>query len=135
VITLTLELTANGVAVTPAPAPTRTIRIARAAPVINSVTAVRSATGITVEIIAFSTAREVTSGEFQFTAPGQAGSNFTLQLAQAVATWYADARSREFGSLFKLTLPFTASGTPATQVAVTLINSLGRSETRTANVQ
>ncbi|MDX1981997.1 MAG: Ig domain-containing protein [Bryobacteraceae bacterium] len=134
-ITLTLELTANGVPVTPSPAPTRVIRIARAAPVITSLRATRNATGVTVEIVGFSTAREVTSGEFQFS--GQPAASFTVALTQVVSGWYQDPRSREFGSLFRLTMPFTVTGSPAqvTQVAVTLVNSLGRSETRTAAVE
>ncbi|MCS7026333.1 MAG: putative Ig domain-containing protein [Bryobacteraceae bacterium] len=139
VITLTTRLsTAAGVDVTPSPAPTRTLQIPRSAPVITAITARRSANALTVEVVGYSSTREVATAEVQFTAaPGSnvQGTSLTVPVTTAFSTWYQDSRSREFGSAFTLTLPFTVSGDASaiTGVSVTLVNGAGRSTPRSAN--
>ncbi len=127
-ITLELSVAANGVAVTPDPVPTRTIRIARAVPVLTSVSARREGVALNIELTGFATGREVTAAEFQFTG----GPVFTVSLAAPLGDWYRATQSERFGSLFRLTLPFLGIGSPG--VAVTLINSTGRSQPLTARL-
>ncbi len=137
-ITLTVSLTANGVNVTPNPAPQQIIRIPAAAPVIDSIVARRAGNAINVEIVGFATGREVASAEFQFTGGTTlTQSSFTVQTAAAIRAWFQDARAVEFGSLFKLTMPFTITGdaNQITQVSVVLVNGAGRSTARQVNVQ
>jgi hypothetical protein len=118
---------------------TRTIRVARAVPVISSVTAVRAAGGINLTIIGFSTTRELTQATFQFAV--KAGSNvpatsFTVPIAAAATTWFASTPSNQFGGQFSLPQPFTITGDPAsvTGVTVTLSNSQGASQPVTIQI-
>jgi hypothetical protein len=134
--TLTARMTAGGVDVTPAPAPSLTIRIDRGVPVINTMTLSRTATTLTVELTGFATSRELTSADFQFAIRQGATvqtSNFTVQLAAPFTEWYRGANSVTFGSAFRLTMPFTVTGSTAdiTGVTVTLVNAVGRSQART----
>ena len=141
VVTITAQLTAGGIDVTPNPVPTQTIRVNRAAPVIKSITTTRNGNTLTVEVIGFSTTREIVSADIQFAA--RAGStvqttNFTVQLGTAFTGWYktdATDQSRQFGSNFTLTMPFTVTGdaTAITGATLTLLNSVGRSAPVTGN--
>lgn len=136
-ITLTAQLTAAGTNVTPSPAPTQTVRIARAAPVISTVRATRTATGFDVAITGFSTPREVASATIRLTTTGAVqGTEFTVNIAQAMAQWYQSAPSVPFGSLFTLTIPFTVqtgtAGGTVSGVSVTLTNAVGTSAAASA---
>ncbi|HUQ91995.1 MAG TPA: putative Ig domain-containing protein [Bryobacteraceae bacterium] len=137
-VTLTARVTAGGVDVTPTPPPTQTIRIARGVPVISTMTQTRSGNTLTVELTGFSTSRELTSADVQFTVRQGASvqtNNFTVALAPSFTAWYSDVRSIQFGSAFKLTMPFNVTGDPTaiTAVTVTLINAQGRSQPRSGS--
>ncbi len=131
-ITLTAKLTAGGADITPSPAPTQTITIAKSAPVIQSVTFSNTGGGLTVTVIGYSTTREMTSGAFTFaptTGNTLAQNTVTVPLASAFATWYQSGASNPFGGQFKLTVPFTVSSNAAgvASVSVTLTNSVATS--------
>src|SRR5665213_567277 len=67
-ITLTVSMSAGGQDITPSPAPTKTITIDPAVPVISSVTLQQVTGGINVVVTGYSNTRELSSGSFTFTA-------------------------------------------------------------------
>ncbi|MFB3779235.1 MAG: putative Ig domain-containing protein [Bryobacteraceae bacterium] len=132
-IDLTLKISAAGQDITPTPAPTRSVQIARTAPRIVSVQiADRTSTGFSLRITGYSTPRQVTQAVFSFASA--AGGNLqttqlTVPVDSAFTAWYGGASSAQFGSSFLYTQPFTVSGnmTAIASVSVTLVNSTGSS--------
>ena len=123
--------------VTPVPpAPSVSLPVARSAPVItpNSVVITdRTATGFVVQLDAYSTPRDLTNAVFTFSAGGggtlQGSTSFTVQLGPQATTWFDSAEGRNFGSRFRLRVPFTLSGDQSVLggVSVVLGNSVGNS--------
>ncbi len=113
---------------------TQTIKIARAAPAIQSVNVSRNANGFTIQVLGLSTPRELTEVDLHFTAA--AGANLqTTSLNESLTAvgskWYQSQASAQFGSQFILVLPITASQGSATAVSgvdVVLKNSTGASQ-------
>ena len=139
IITLTVNLFAGTVDVTPTPAPTTTIRIAKAAPVLRTVTVARTAAGFDVTISGYVTSRDITAALYRFTAASGVTVqtvDFTVQLGALFTTWYQSAASQPFGSQFTMTQPFTIQGSTngVTSVAVTFTNSIGTSNSISANI-
>ncbi|HWR53914.1 MAG TPA: putative Ig domain-containing protein [Bryobacteraceae bacterium] len=137
VIRITAAFTAAGADVTPSPAPERTIRIDRAAPVISSVRVTRTSDGFDVTVTGFATGRDITSATFRLAASGTStlqGSEFTVQVGSAFSTWFASEGARQFGGQFTYTQPFSVQGDSSaiTSVTVTLTNSSGASQSVTA---
>jgi hypothetical protein len=137
VITITAQLQAAGVDVTPAPAPNKTIQIAAAAPVLTSVTAARTSSGFTVTAVGYVTDREATQASFQFAAT--AGSNLqTTNLTVPVGTlfsgYFGGTSATPYGGQFSFTETFTVTGSTQaiTGVTVTLVNAIGSSAAVTA---
>lgn len=129
-ITLTVALTTGGANITPTPAPSETIVIGQAPPVIQTVTFGSSSSGLTVTVVGYSTSRQMSTGQFQFyTSSGPLLQPVTVQLSSAFSAWYGSSASNPYGSQFTLTVPFTVSGnaTDVTKVNVTLTNSQGTS--------
>lgn len=135
-ITVSLRLQAGGVDTTPSPAPTATTHIDRAAPVIQSAQIVRNSGGFNIQVVGFSTAREVTQAVYSFTA----ASGQTLQVSQVTVpvdtlfgAWYQDTANTAYGSQFILTQPFSIQGDASAVIpqSVTLTNRVG---SVTANV-
>jgi hypothetical protein len=129
-IQLTARLNYGGVDVTPAPAPSWSTRVERAAPVVRTAKLVRSATGLEVQITGFCTAREVTQAVLRFTAASGSllqTAEYTLPLEDAFAKWFQDPASVKFGSQFTFTQPFNLQGDPnaVSLESVTLSNRLG----------
>jgi len=139
-ITIAAQLSAAGQDITPTPAPSQTIRIIAAAPVIGSVTAIRTASGFTVTVIGFSTPRQVTQAAFLFAAAASANlqtTSLTIATTSLFSTWYSSAAASPYGSQFSFVQPFTVTGdtTGITSVTVTLTNAQGTSAAVTANLQ
>jgi len=139
-ITITAQLAAAGQNITPTPAPQQTIRIAAAAPVITSLTAVRTASGFTVTAIGFATPRQVTAANFQFSAASSANlqtGTLTIPVTSLFSAWYASAASAPFGSQFSFVQPFSVSGSAQgiTSVTLTLTDAQGTSAALTATLQ
>jgi hypothetical protein len=135
-ITVSLELQAGGLDITPTLAPSVTIRIERAAPVIQSARLIRTANGLSVQITGYSTAREVTQASFTFAASsGQTlqNSQVSVSVEDVFSKWFQDPASSQYGSQFIFTQPFTIQGdaSAVTPQSVTLTNRVG---TTTANV-
>jgi len=131
-IMLTASMSASGQNITPSPAPTRTITIDTAVPVITSVALQQVAGGISVVVQGYSNTREVSSGSFTFSvSSGNTLSVATLvvPLTSAYTTWFNNSASNATGGQFRLTVPFsvTGSATAVTRVSVTLTNSKGAS--------
>jgi hypothetical protein len=135
-ITLTLKLTAAGIDITPLPAPSTKITIAKAAPVIVSggVTVTPTTGGFNIVVVGYATSREMVSATVGFTAASGvtlASSTATISLASVFTTWYTNSASAAYGSNFSLTMPFTiANGTNTnslTSVSVVLTNAVGNS--------
>jgi hypothetical protein len=139
-ITITGQLAAGAIDITPTPAPTSTIRIAAGPPVVTTVTATRNSTGFTVVITGYVTDREITQVSFTFTpAPGstlQTGS-ITIPADSLFGQWYSSPAASAFGSQFTFTQPFTVQGSSQSigSVTVTLVNKVGSSAAVTANLQ
>jgi hypothetical protein len=134
-IQLSVKLASNGIDITPAAAPL-SVRVDRKAPRIVSVTATQNASGIQVQIVGYSTTREVTQGTFQFAiSGGGAPLTATVQLADSAKSWFQSQQSTAFGGQFTLTQPFTPQGTIGnlTSVTVTLSNGQGTSAPVTVN--
>jgi hypothetical protein len=129
VITLTVSMNAGGQDITPSPAPTTTITAVAAVPVINTVTLQQVTGGVSVVVTGYSNTREVSSGSFTFTVSGSTLSPITVPLASAFTTWFSNSTSNATGGQFRLTVPFsvTGSATSITKVSVTLTNSKGAS--------
>jgi hypothetical protein len=131
-ITLTASMSAGGQNITSSPAPTQTIPIVAAVPVINTVTLQQVSGGVSVVVTGYSNTREVSSGSFTFAVSSGntlSNSQITVPLTSAYTTWYSNAASNATGGQFKLTVPFTVTGsaTAITKVTVTLTNSKGAS--------
>lgn len=137
-ITVTMRLVAAGVDITPSPAPSKTIRIARSAPVITSVSLTKSSGGFELVLIGYSTPRDMTSAAVRLTpASGVtlSASQFTISLSSAFTTWYQSASSATYGSQFSLRIPFTVTNVSnaVSALAVTLTNSQGTSMENTVS--
>jgi large repetitive protein len=138
-ITITAQLTAAGQNVTPSPAPSQTIQISAAAPVITSVTAASTSTGFTVTVMGFSNTRDLSQALFVFTAASGANlqtGQLTVSLSSMFSAYFGSSVSTPFGSQFVYTQPFTITGNQqaVTGVTVTLTNSVGTSAGVTASV-
>lgn len=139
-ITITAQLVAGGVDVTPTPAPSESITVTAGAPVITGVTATRTSTGFTVKVTGFASNRGVDGGTYQFSA-SEGASLGTSQLATSItslfAQWYSSSSSAPFGSQFTLTQPFSVAGSTSAvlSVSVTLTNALGTSPASSAILQ
>jgi hypothetical protein len=132
-IKLTLRLTAGGQDITPSPAPSVTAQLARSAPVVGTVQVVRTSGGFEVRVAGYSTPRQMTQANFNFTAAAQGGlqtTSLAVPLGTAFTAWYAGASSAQFGSQFLYTQPFTVQGDTGAiaSVTVTLTNSVGNSQ-------
>ena len=102
---------------------------AKLTPIITSVQAVRSGSGITVTVIGYSTSRELQTANFTFTVLGVGQTPVTVSLVDiANNKWYGTSASIPYGSQFLYTQPFTVTQGNATDVsgvAVVLSNSMG----------
>jgi hypothetical protein len=142
-ITLTLKLTAAGIDVTPSPAPSTKLTIAKSAPVIlpQGVTVTPTSGGFNIVVVGYATSREMVSAAVTFTAAAGVtlaggSSQATIPLATVFTTWYTNSASAAYGSNFSLTMPFTiANGTSTnslTSVSVQLTNAQGSSASMSA---
>jgi hypothetical protein len=138
-ITLTARLEAGGQNITPAPPPTRTIRVNSLPPTLTSVRAVRTGNGFDVQIVGFVTSRQVTQAIFRFTA--SSGGNLqttevTVPVETVFSRWFQDPASGAFGSQFSFTQSFTIQGdsTAVGSVSVTLVNQQGNSQAVSATL-
>jgi hypothetical protein len=138
-ITITAQLQASGMDVTPVPAPRSTIRIAALAPVLTTVTATRNSTGFTVTILGFVTDREVTQVVFTFNAATGGNlqtTSLTVPVDTLFASYFAGPSATPFGGQFTFTQPFTITGSTQAivSVTVTMVNKIGQSTPVTANL-
>lgn len=136
-ITLTPSFAVNGTAL--AGALPLSVRVPRGAPVVRSVTAVRTASGFEVSVNGFATPREVTQASFRFTAATGATlhtAEVTLPLARPSADWFTSEASSAFGGQFTYRQTFTLSGDAKAveSVSVTLVNASGASAAATASI-
>jgi hypothetical protein len=132
--TITLEAVADGMA-----GSSRTITVSRRPPRITSLTiGSRTTSSFQLVIVGFSNTRTLTQGTFRFV--GRTGTNLqtssvTVDLGSAFTAWYQSAASGQYGSQFRLVLPFNVQGdmNAIGSVSVTLTNSEGNSEQATVN--
>lgn len=126
---ISLQVTANGINVTPGNLAPVVINIPEAAPVLNSVAATRSGDTITIAVQGFSNTREVTQAKFHFAGETFKNPDITIDVTTLFANWYSNETSLQFGSSFRYTQSFTLSSNAANvkTVTVTLDNSIGTS--------
>ena len=135
-LTFTLTKLLSGIDnVLSTPPPFKSFIIDRAAPVI-SVGTVKilnsTSAGFTVEVIGFSTSREVTRVNLTFTSTASidGGGTVSVDVTTAFNNYFNSQAGQLNGGAFKLDLPFTISGADAnviTAVTVSLTNSIGTS--------
>jgi len=110
-----------------------TAHLPRLRPSIMSVALSRESNALNVNVIGFSTTRDITSATFTFSGPGMEPKTVdVLSVASAFNTYFArrDDQALMSGSIFVLMMPFTlVNATPAQFDSVTVIlrNSLGTS--------
>ncbi len=127
-----LQYSAGGQNLTPTFAPVRSVTVALAAPQIDSVQMVKTSGGFQVLIAGYSTPREVTEAEFDFTT-SQGGKSQTISVRvdadSLFTTWYTGETATQYGSAFLYTQPFTVQGNVSdiVSVSVTLFNTSGTS--------
>jgi len=136
-LTLTLTRLIAGIDnVLPSPPPSKSFVIAAAAPTITS-SSVRiingTSAGFTVEMLGFTTTREIKSATMTFTSSTSisGGGTFTIDVTAVFNAYFSSATGIANGGTFKLDVPFTISGADAnivTSVTVTLTNSAGTSQ-------
>ncbi|HUA60071.1 MAG TPA: putative Ig domain-containing protein [Verrucomicrobiae bacterium] len=139
-ILITADLVAAGQDITPAPAPSVKIRVAPAAPVISSVTAVRGTGGFTVTVVGFATPRQVAQATFTFAAQGSANlqtTSLTVTTSSLFSSYYSSQAALPFGGQFSFVQTFNVTGSLAgiTSVTVTLTDPSGTSTPATATLQ
>ena len=136
-ITLAFTLEAGGTEL-PASGLTRTITIARAAPVISAVKIVTSSNSFQVQVTGFSSPRELTEADLTFTPASGSSLQTTSAIIDLTAVgkqWFQGSSSTQFGSQFILVMPFTAtqgSISAVASVSVVLKNSTGASPASSA---
>jgi len=139
-IKVSISIESDGNDVTPSPAPSRSFTVNRLPPTISGLSiASRTTSGFDLEITGFSTPRSLTQMVFRFTPrPGSVlgTTNFTVQLGPSSAAWFQSEASKQFGSLFRLTVPFSVQGdiNAIQSVSVTLSNAEGTSEALSTNL-
>ena len=139
-ITLTLKLTSAGIDITPSPAPSTKLTVAKSAPVIKSATVTRTSAGFNLVVVGYATSREMVSATVGFTAAAgvtlASSQALSISLTQVFTTWYADPTSAAYGSQFSLTMPFTitngTSTAPLSSVSVQLTSAQGNSNSMSA---
>ncbi len=128
-IIVSVRLQAGGQDVTPSPAPTQTMRVERAAPVVTSAKFTRKTSGFEVVIVGYCTARELTQATFRFSASGGTlqSSEVTVPIEDLFNKWFQGSSAADYGTQFTYTQPFTVQGSAAavTPDSVTLTNRLG----------
>jgi hypothetical protein len=131
-ITVSVQLLAGGIDITPSPAPSTSGQVPRAAPVIRSVQVSRSGTTLSLAITGYSTAREITQAVFAFGAASgqslqQSASSITVDVTSLFGNWFVDPANSQFGSIFVFTQPFTIQGDVNSVIptSVTLTNRVG----------
>ena len=135
-LTLTLTRLIAGIDnVLPSPPPSKSFTIAGAAPTItpNTVKIINgSSAGFTVEVIGFTTTRDIRSVTLTFTSSQSidGGGTVTIDLTTPFNTYFSSVTGLANGGTFKLDIPFTISGADAnvvSAVTVVLTNSVGSS--------
>jgi hypothetical protein len=132
-ITVTLTLESGGQDVTPSGVQPVVISVPATAPVITSVSLTRDGTILIVLVQGYSSPREVTNANFDFTAASGDSINDPQVTVNNVETdftdWYGQDASTQYGSAFTYTQTFLLSNDASTigSVSVTLSNSVGTS--------
>lgn len=132
-ITVSATVRVSGAAITlPVPL-TRQAQVPRQAPVITSAALERRAGGFELTILGFSSTREMVEAVIDYTAAAGRqvqNTSSTIPLAEVFRSWYANPASLEFGSQFRLVLPFTGDPAAIESVTLRLRNSVGESAPR-----
>ena len=132
----TITLTANfdnG----PSNVPVSSVTIPLTLPQMTSVAAVRTTTGIDVQIIGYATSRRVTSVEFTFDVKGESPKTLTKSVDMDFANWYKTPASIAFGSSFSFVQSFQVTGNTNSilDVTVRLINAQGSTSSGVVKLQ
>ncbi|MBI4873570.1 MAG: choice-of-anchor D domain-containing protein [Acidobacteria bacterium] len=148
-ITLTPSVvTRTGVDLTPADPPTLKLTISQSAPQIVSVqSGGKTANSFTLLLTGYATGRSIT--QVELTVNGVTGETInnpklTLNVESAFLSWYQNAQSQQFGSLFTATIPVliegkTKAGTALADaiqsVSVTMGNAQGTSAAKVVDLK
>jgi len=91
-------------------------------PTITTVSASQSTGALVVKITGFSTSKQITQATFTFAGQNVDTRPVDVDVSPTFTQWYGTPESRLYGSMFTLTVPFTATGgsIPPGTVTVTL---------------
>jgi hypothetical protein len=130
-ITLRVSMQLDGNNLTLSPDPTQNLVIALLPPTIVSTTITnKTANGFEIQVIGYANSRNVRQAQFHFNPTSNSNLQtvtLTSDLSGIFNAWYSSADSAQFGSQFKLVIPFTVTGTTGdiSSVIVWLINDQG----------
>jgi hypothetical protein len=132
-ITVTLNLTASGVNVTPQSAVPAVIVVPKSIPVITNQSLVRNGSAVTIYVTGYSSSRDMTNAYFSFTpATGTTftETDFTVPVTSLFSGWFGSSTSNQYGSTFTYFQTFNLSTDAAyvDSVSVTLENAQGKSQ-------
>jgi len=137
--TITLNVTrlqVNGQDVNPRP-PSKTLSVQRTRPtIVNLSVGARGTSSFELVIDGFSTIRSLTEVRVTFRERGGTReTNAVIPATDAFGTWYRSDASKQFGSQFRLTIPFTVQGDIGLIgfATLTIRNTEGDSDPRSVN--
>jgi hypothetical protein len=132
----TITLTAN-FSNGPSNVPVATTNILLTPPQMTSVTAVRTAAGIDVQIVGYASSRRVTSVEFTFDLKNGTKPDLSESVDAAFGGWYHSTASTPFGSAFSFLQSFNVTGdtTQILDVTVRLTNAQGSTTSAVIKLQ
>ncbi len=133
-IQVTLVLTAGGAVVTPTSVQPITMTPVAAPPVLTAVTSTLNGSVFTVTVAGYSNTRDLSQANFHLTASGGptlSNPDISIPVANLFTPWYSSTNSTQYGSTFLYTQTFNLSDdfTGISKVSVTLVNSVGTSQT------
>ncbi len=141
-------VTDGGIDLTPQSPTSLSLNVRQAAPQLLSALLLSKTTNtFTLQISGYTTSRSITEMGFQFSATSGENVSTTslnVNVESSFLAWYQGSTSKQYGSQFAATIPFTLQGDVRSaaslvdaiqSVTVTLTNRLGNSTARTVNLR
>ncbi len=141
VITVTAAFNAGSTAITPVPAPSRTINVPAGPPQVRNLQAgERSTNSFQLLVSGISSTRSITRLNLQFTAAPEADlktSSLSIDVEGPFTAWYGSTTGRSFGSQFTASLVINVNGDVGAvqSVSVSAVNAQGTSSPVSVNLR
>ena len=141
VITVTAAFNAGSTAITPVPAPSRTINVPAGPPQVRNLQAgERSTNSFQLLVSGFSSTRSITRLNLQFTGAPESDlktSSLSIDVEGPFTAWYGSTTGRSFGSQFTASLVINVNGDVGAvqSVSVSAVNAQGTSSPVSVNLR